>query len=34
MTPIEEWDDYCDDPEDDPDAFRDVLDDLAREDFA
>lgn len=32
--PGEEWEDYCDEPEDDPDAYRDILDDPAREDFA
>lgn len=33
MMPQEEWDDYDDNPEDDPDAFADMLDDPAREDF-
>jgi len=31
--PEDEWEPYEDQPEDDPDAFRDMLDDPAREDF-
>ncbi len=31
--PVDEWDDYDDDPEDDPDEWRDQCDDPAREDF-
>jgi hypothetical protein len=34
MTPVDEWEDYDVEAPDDPDAFRDMLDDPAREDFA
>jgi hypothetical protein len=32
--PADEWEAHCDEPDDDPDAWADVCDDPAREDFA
>lgn len=34
MPEDEDWEPYEDDPADDPDAYRDFLDDPAREDWA